>query len=226
MRGLEALHGGGGMCGLGGWIGALTGLEQGQGQGQNGASVGQVRMRIGRWQMPIADGRWRIQRCDNGKPADMKYSECITDNPTRTVSKVKEILHKYGYVRVNHLYLILNDSYIGLPVIVLKVITEHQNRCRISPVSFLFDKKGIITIHPSSCAPSATFEALFEVAVENGADDVRESVGVSDEDQSEDVWGEREGDEGNELVNVVWEVRLGSMNTTERVKDYLSEIHD
>lgn len=38
--------------------------------------------------------------------------ECMTDNPTRTVSRVKELLNKYGYVllpRPPHLLLPLNS---------------------------------------------------------------------------------------------------------------------
>lgn len=61
-----------------------------------------------------------------------------------------------------------------------------QHRCRISSVGFLFDKNGLITVQPSA-APGA-FDELFEVAVEHGAEDVREA----------------ESEEGEERI---WEVR-------------------
>ena len=47
-------------------------------------------------------------------------------------------------------------------------------RARISPVGFLFDKKGIIVVEPSKVE---TFDALFEAALEAGAEDVREIEG-------------------------------------------------
>jgi transcriptional/translational regulatory protein YebC/TACO1 len=68
--------------------------------------------------------------------------ECITDNPARTVQRLKEILHKRD--------------------------------CRIAPVSYLFEKKGIIAITKTA---EGGFDELFEVGVEGGAEDVRETEG-------------------------------------------------
>lgn len=67
--------------------------------------------------------------------------ECLTQNPARTVTRVKEILNKHA--------------------------------CRISSVGFLFERKGIIVIQPNVDG----FDDLFEVAVEHGAEDVREAEG-------------------------------------------------
>lgn len=68
------------------------------------------------------------------------YSECITENPARTVKRVKEILHK--------------------------------RNCRIAPVAYLFDKKGVILV---SIGPRASYDDLYEVVLEGGAEDVRET---------------------------------------------------
>lgn len=52
----------------------------------------------------------------------------------------------------------------------------HKRDCRIAPVAYLFEKKGVIVV---SAAAGRGFDELFEVAVEAGAEDVRE---VEDED--------------------------------------------
>ncbi|WOO77245.1 putative transcriptional regulatory protein [Vanrija pseudolonga] len=78
--------------------------------------------------------------------------ECLTDSPARTVSRVKEILHKNGG--------------------------------RVSAVSFLFERKGLVRVQP---LPGASFDALFETAVEGGAEDVREAE-VDEEGKDEPVW--------------------------------------
>ena len=59
-----------------------------------------------------------------------------------------------------------------------------DDRFRIAPVAFMFEKKGLIIIDPAKSAKS--FDELFEVALEGGAEDVKEA----------------EGDDGPE-----WEVR-------------------
>ncbi|WWD19186.1 hypothetical protein CI109_103644 [Kwoniella shandongensis] len=50
-----------------------------------------------------------------------------------------------------------------------------KNGARTSPVAFLFERKGLITLAPNS--PEANYEHLFEIAVEGGAEDVREIEG-------------------------------------------------
>ncbi|WVR09496.1 hypothetical protein IAU60_006564 [Kwoniella sp. DSM 27419] len=50
-----------------------------------------------------------------------------------------------------------------------------KNGARTSPVLFMFDKKGLITLAPAEGSTEAGFEHLFDVAVENGAEDVRET---------------------------------------------------
>lgn len=47
----------------------------------------------------------------------------------------------------------------------------HKRDCRIAPVAYLFDKKGVIVLSASS---GGSFDELFEIAVEHGAEDVRE----------------------------------------------------
>ncbi|KAL7422429.1 hypothetical protein Q5752_003077 [Cryptotrichosporon argae] len=69
--------------------------------------------------------------------------ECLTDNPSRTVQKVKELLHKNG--------------------------------ARLSPVAFLFERKGVIHLSPAS-----SFDDLFDRALTAGAEDVRD-LSASDE---------------------------------------------
>ncbi|KAL1413359.1 hypothetical protein Q8F55_001119 [Vanrija albida] len=72
--------------------------------------------------------------------------ECLTDSPARTVSRVKETLHKNGG--------------------------------RVASVNFLFERKGLLRVQP---LPGATFDALFEAAVDGGAEDVREAEGEDEE---------------------------------------------
>lgn len=50
-----------------------------------------------------------------------------------------------------------------------------KNGARISPVSFLFEKKGSITLTPND--EDAGYEHLFDLAVEAGAEDVKEIEG-------------------------------------------------
>ncbi|GFZ50883.1 hypothetical protein JCM24511_08641 [Saitozyma sp. JCM 24511] len=87
-----------------------------------------------------------------GKEAMM--IECLTDNPARTVRRVKEILHKNG--------------------------------CRVAPVAYLFDKKGLIQISPTATGGGISFDDLFDLAVEAGAEDVREVD--SDQSDHEVLW--------------------------------------
>ena len=49
-------------------------------------------------------------------------------------------------------------------------------RCRIAPVAFMFEKKGLIVVEPVREA-GASFDNLFELAVEGGAEDVKEVDG-------------------------------------------------
>ncbi|RSH88359.1 uncharacterized protein EHS24_000898 [Apiotrichum porosum] len=68
--------------------------------------------------------------------------ECVTENPARTNSKVKEALSKSG--------------------------------SKASNVGFLFERKGRIWLEPIEGNEAATFDSLFDVAAEGGAEDVRE----------------------------------------------------
>lgn len=51
-----------------------------------------------------------------------------------------------------------------------------KNGCRIAPVAFMFEKKGLIVVEPVREA-GASFDNLFELAVEGGAEDVKEVDG-------------------------------------------------
>lgn len=63
--------------------------------------------------------------------------DCVTDNPTRTIARVKEMLNKYGG--------------------------------RMADVRYMFEPKSVI-----SCTPleGLTFDEIFELAIEGGAEDV------------------------------------------------------
>ncbi|WVQ80162.1 hypothetical protein IAT38_002267 [Cryptococcus sp. DSM 104549] len=50
-----------------------------------------------------------------------------------------------------------------------------RNGGRVSPVAFMFEKKGMVTLFPNGSA--AGFEHLFDLAVDAGAEDVREAEG-------------------------------------------------
>lgn len=45
----------------------------------------------------------------------------------------------------------------------------------MAPVSFLFEKKGVIVLSPISSSAAITFDEVFEAAVEAGAEDVKEN---------------------------------------------------
>lgn len=45
---------------------------------------------------------------------------------------------------------------------------------RVSAVGFLFERKGVVRVAPIEEQEGATFDALFEAALEGGAEDVRE----------------------------------------------------
>ncbi|WRT68525.1 uncharacterized protein IL334_005502 [Kwoniella shivajii] len=49
-----------------------------------------------------------------------------------------------------------------------------KNGARTSPVLFMFNKEGLITLIPQPESKLANYDHLFEIAVENGAEDVRE----------------------------------------------------
>ncbi|GMK57548.1 hypothetical protein CspeluHIS016_0403820 [Cutaneotrichosporon spelunceum] len=66
--------------------------------------------------------------------------ECVTENPSRTAGRVKEMLSKGG--------------------------------ARISPVGFMFERKGVVRLSPIEGQEDATFDNLFEAALEGGAEDV------------------------------------------------------
>lgn len=62
---------------------------------------------------------------------------------------------------------------------------------RVSPIGFLFERKGIVRVAPIEGQEAATFDALFEAALEGGAEDVRE---VETEDGT--LWEVSHGVEG------------------------------
>ncbi|KZT51002.1 YebC-like protein [Calocera cornea HHB12733] len=76
---------------------------------------------------------------------DTSNRECMTDNPTRTVMRVKEMLNRYGG--------------------------------RLAEVKYLFESKAIFRVEPKK---GQTFDEVFELALEGGAEDV-----VQDEDGPE-----------------------------------------
>nr|XP_018261599.1 mitochondrial protein [Kwoniella dejecticola CBS 10117]OBR83757.1 mitochondrial protein [Kwoniella dejecticola CBS 10117] len=56
-----------------------------------------------------------------------------------------------------------------------------KNGARTSPVLFMFNKQGLITLRPETGSKEANFDHLFEIAVEGGAEDVREVESESEE---------------------------------------------
>lgn len=48
---------------------------------------------------------------------------------------------------------------------------------RVSPVGFMFERKGVLRVAPIEGQEDATFDNLFEAALEGGAEDVREVEG-------------------------------------------------
>jgi transcriptional/translational regulatory protein YebC/TACO1 len=63
------------------------------------------------------------------------------------------------------------------PIEPIEPVTK-LSRCRVAPVAYLFDKKGLIQISPTGATGATgagrTFDDLFDLAVEAGAEDVRE----------------------------------------------------
>ncbi|WVQ68378.1 uncharacterized protein L199_006585 [Kwoniella botswanensis] len=49
-----------------------------------------------------------------------------------------------------------------------------KNGARTSPVLFMFNKQGLIVLKAENTSKEAGFDHLFDIAVENGAEDVRE----------------------------------------------------
>lgn len=47
-------------------------------------------------------------------------------------------------------------------------------RLRVAPVMFMFERKGVIRLSPLGGGGGATFDTLFDAAVEAGAEDVQE----------------------------------------------------
>lgn len=62
----------------------------------------------------------------------------------------------------------------------------NSSRCRVAPVAYLFDKKGLIQISPTATGGGISFDDLFDLAVEAGAEDVREVD--SDQSDHEVLW--------------------------------------
>ena len=57
-----------------------------------------------------------------------------------------------------------------------------MNRCRVAPVSYLFEKKGVIAVKP--IAPQGTFDHLFDISLEHGAEDVK----ILEDEGEGEVW--------------------------------------
>lgn len=51
--------------------------------------------------------------------------------------------------------------------------------CRFAPVLFLFEKKGLIVVSPTPGDGAKGFDDIFDIAVEAGAEDVKEVEGES-----------------------------------------------
>jgi transcriptional/translational regulatory protein YebC/TACO1 len=45
----------------------------------------------------------------------------------------------------------------------------------MAPTSYLFERKGLITLEPTPSNPSPTLESLFDLSIDLGVEDVRES---------------------------------------------------
>lgn len=45
----------------------------------------------------------------------------------------------------------------------------------MAPTSYLFERKGLITLEPTASNPSPTLESLFDLSIDLGVEDVRES---------------------------------------------------
>jgi transcriptional/translational regulatory protein YebC/TACO1 len=50
-------------------------------------------------------------------------------------------------------------------------------RCRVAPVAFMFEKKGLIVVNPALPGGGVDYDGLLDIAVEGGAEDVREMEG-------------------------------------------------
>lgn len=83
-----------------------------------------------------------------------------------------------SFSKVNHqahpVLLAFSECVTQNPARLVKRVKEllSKNRARTSPVAFLFEKKGSITLTPNG--EEAGYERLFDLAVEAGAEDVKE----------------------------------------------------
>lgn len=46
----------------------------------------------------------------------------------------------------------------------------------MAPTSYLFERKGLITLGPSESNPSPTIESLLDISLDHGVEDVRETT--------------------------------------------------
>lgn len=51
---------------------------------------------------------------------------------------------------------------------------------RMAPTSYLFEKKGIIALEPSTTNMSPTLEALLDISLDHGVEDVRQMSAVAE----------------------------------------------
>lgn len=86
-----------------------------------------------------------------------------------------------SFSKVNHqahpVLLSFSECVTQNPARLVKRVKEllSKNGARTSPVAFLFEKKGSITLTPNG--EEAGYEHLFDLAVEAGAEDVKEMEG-------------------------------------------------
>lgn len=99
---------------------------------------------------------------ESGFPAH-RLSECLTDNPTRTVSRVKELLNKNGSVGTG------TDRRQG-------VTGSDASSGRMAPTAYLFEKKGRITLESTASNQTPTVDSLLDVSLDHGVEDVREAT--------------------------------------------------
>ena len=94
----------------------------------------------------------------------------MTDNARRTGANVRDVIKTNGSV----LLATTHRQGPGCRRIVVGRSTDALRRCRVSPVSFLFERKGLIRVERSQ---TTSFDSLFELVLDAGADDVIEFDG-------------------------------------------------
>ncbi|BEJ17193.1 hypothetical protein CspHIS471_0605940 [Cutaneotrichosporon sp. HIS471] len=106
----------------------------------------------------------------------------------------------------------------GKVALMIECVTENQSRtagrvkemlskggARVSPVGFMFERRGVVRVTPIEGQVDATFDNLFEAALEGGAEDVAEV----------------EGEDG-----MVWEIISGPTDLASLTTHLTSSPHD